>query len=130
MTDVPEGARLSDDGHWWWDENGQQWQPVPGGGSGAAPGSAEGGAGGAGSAQGGAGGDGAEGDAGATGAGDADRAAARVAAGLPASLHEVTDEQRAQYLSEPEVSVEPVEHEEVEVVAMDDSGGGDGEAVA
>jgi hypothetical protein len=119
MTDVPEGARLSDDGNWWWDENGQQWQPVPGGGAGApATGSTEGGAGGA------------EGDAGAAGGGDADRAAARVAAGLPASLHEVTDEQRAQYLSEPEVSVEAVEHEEVEAVAMDDSGGGDGEAVA
>jgi hypothetical protein len=119
MTDVPEGARLSDDGNWWWDENGQQWQPVPGVGAGApATGSTEGGAGGA------------EGDAGAAGGGDADRAAARVAAGLPASLHEVTDEQRAQYLSEPEVSVESVEHEEVEAVAMDDSGGGDGEAVA
>jgi hypothetical protein len=29
MTDVPEGAQLSEDGQWWWD--GEQWQPVGGG---------------------------------------------------------------------------------------------------
>jgi hypothetical protein len=27
MTEVPEGAQLSDDGQWWWD--GQDWQAVP-----------------------------------------------------------------------------------------------------
>jgi hypothetical protein len=26
MTEVPEGAQLSDDGQWWWD--GQDWRPV------------------------------------------------------------------------------------------------------
>ncbi|WP_436497163.1 hypothetical protein [Actinokineospora sp. HUAS TT18] len=28
MSNVPEGAQLSDDGQWWWD--GEQWQPVEG----------------------------------------------------------------------------------------------------
>jgi hypothetical protein len=117
MTDVPEGARLSDDGHWWWDEAGQQWQPVQGGAAAAeAPVSTDG--------------DAASADASAADGGDGDRAAARVAAGLPASLHQVTDEQRAQYLAEPQVAVEAVDHDEVEAVAMEDSGGGDGEVVA
>ena len=33
---VPEGAQISPDGHYWWDENAQQWQPVQqdGGGGG------------------------------------------------------------------------------------------------
>jgi hypothetical protein len=35
MSNVPDGAQLSDDGQWWWD--GEQWQPVEGGS--AAPGS-------------------------------------------------------------------------------------------
>ena len=26
--DIPENAQRSEDGQWWWDENGQQWQPV------------------------------------------------------------------------------------------------------
>jgi hypothetical protein len=30
MSNMPEGAQLSDDGQWWWD--GAQWQPVQGGG--------------------------------------------------------------------------------------------------
>lgn len=29
MSNVPEGAQLSDDGHWYWD--GSAWQPVEGG---------------------------------------------------------------------------------------------------
>ena len=29
MSNVPEGAQLSDDGQWWWD--GEQWQSVQGG---------------------------------------------------------------------------------------------------
>jgi hypothetical protein len=29
MSNVPEGAQLSEDGQWWWD--GSQWQPVQGG---------------------------------------------------------------------------------------------------
>jgi hypothetical protein len=29
MSNVPEGAQLSDDGQWWWD--GSNWQPVEGG---------------------------------------------------------------------------------------------------
>jgi hypothetical protein len=28
MSNVPEGAQLSEDGQWWWD--GSQWQPVGG----------------------------------------------------------------------------------------------------
>jgi hypothetical protein len=28
MSNVPDGAQLSEDGHWWWD--GAQWQPVDG----------------------------------------------------------------------------------------------------
>ncbi len=28
MSNVPEGAQLSDDGQWWWDGN--DWQPVQG----------------------------------------------------------------------------------------------------
>jgi hypothetical protein len=28
MSDMPEGAQLSEDGQWWWD--GSEWQPVPG----------------------------------------------------------------------------------------------------
>ena len=30
MSNVPEGAQLSDDGNYWWDGN--EWQPVQGGG--------------------------------------------------------------------------------------------------
>lgn len=37
---------------------------------------------------------------------DNDRAAARVAAGLPPSLDQLTDEQRDQYLAEPTVETE------------------------
>ena len=32
MTNVPDGAQLSDDGQYWWDGN--AWQPVDGGGGG------------------------------------------------------------------------------------------------
>src|SRR2546423_14830689 len=37
MSPVPEGAQLSPDGYYWWDDAGQQWQPVDGqdGGTGA-----------------------------------------------------------------------------------------------
>lgn len=34
MSNVPEGAQLSDDGQWWWDEANQTWNPVEGGDSG------------------------------------------------------------------------------------------------
>jgi len=30
MTSIPENAQRSEDGHWWWDETQQQWQPVAG----------------------------------------------------------------------------------------------------
>jgi len=30
MSNVPDGARLSDDGQWWWDETNQQWNAVHG----------------------------------------------------------------------------------------------------
>ena len=81
MTDVPEGAQLSEDGQWWWD--GQEWQPVPQ---------------------------------------DGDRAAARVAQGMPASTEDLTDEHRAKHLGEATVEVDAVDADEVEVFAMTDSG--------
>jgi hypothetical protein len=31
MSNVPEGAQLSEDGQWWWDETNQQWNAVEGG---------------------------------------------------------------------------------------------------
>lgn len=34
MSDVPDGAQLSDDGQWWWDDANQSWQAVSGGGGG------------------------------------------------------------------------------------------------
>lgn len=43
MTNVPEGATLSDDGYYWWD--GEQWQPVQQTGGDAGAGDAGGGAG-------------------------------------------------------------------------------------
>jgi hypothetical protein len=46
-------------------------------------------------------------------AGDGDRSAARVAAGLPASLRELSDDQRVQFLAEPSVDVELVAYEAV-----------------
>jgi hypothetical protein len=121
MTDVPEGARLSDDGQWWWDESAQQWQAVQAGAS--ASGSSSSGAADA------SGGDGGGDEGAASSGGDNGQAAARVAAGLPASLHELTDEQRAPYLGEAQVSVESVDMETVDTLAMDDSGE-NGEAVA
>ena len=30
MSNVPEGAQLSDDGQWWWDTEHEQWQPIEG----------------------------------------------------------------------------------------------------
>jgi len=30
VADIPAGATRSPDGHYWWDENGQAWQPVDG----------------------------------------------------------------------------------------------------
>ena len=32
MSNVPDGAQLSDDGQWWWDAQNETWQPVEGGG--------------------------------------------------------------------------------------------------
>jgi hypothetical protein len=32
MSNVPEGAQLSDDGQWWWDAEHEEWKPVEGGG--------------------------------------------------------------------------------------------------
>jgi hypothetical protein len=48
MSNMPEGAQLSDDGQWWWDEENQQWKAVEGG----AGGGAEAGQGGSGEAEG------------------------------------------------------------------------------
>jgi hypothetical protein len=98
MTEVPEGAQLSDDGQWWWD--GQDWQPVPQADSAVSQ----------------------------EESGD-DRAAARVEQGMPAALTDLTDDHRQGFLGEPTVEVETVEENEVEVLAMQDSGSG-GEALA
>lgn len=40
MSNVPDGAQLSDDGQWWWDGN--QWQAVEMSGAGTTPSDAEG----------------------------------------------------------------------------------------
>jgi hypothetical protein len=114
MSNVPEGAQLSDDGHWWWD--GQQWQAVTQDGDSSS---------GAASGEGAATGEGAV-----NGEVPDERTAARIAQGLPASLHDVTGEQRDQYLAEPTVTIEAVDHDEVEVLAMQDAGHEDGEATA
>ncbi len=46
MSNVPEGAQLSDDGQWWWDAEHEQWQPLEGGGGSGGSGDAGGGSGG------------------------------------------------------------------------------------
>jgi len=97
MSNVPEGAQLSDDGQWWWD--GENWQPV----------NQEGGQGG--TAQGG------DGD---------ERSQAKAAQGLPATLEELSDDQRKQVMGEPTVAVEAVDTEETEVLAMNDNSNQDG----
>jgi hypothetical protein len=89
MTEVPEGAQLSDDGQWWWD--GQDWQPNPQGGD--------------------------------------DRTAARVEQGMPAALTDLTDEHRQGMVGEPTIEEEALDADEVEVLAMQDSGNS-GEALA
>ena len=64
-------------------------------------------------------------------AGDGDeRVTARLANGYPASADDLTDEQKRALLGEPTIVEEALAHEEVEVVAMDDAGHGDGGAWA
>jgi hypothetical protein len=95
MAEVPEGAQLSADGHYWWDEDTQQWQLVD--------------------------------DSAGLADGD-DRAAARVAAGLPASLHQLTAEQLVQHLAEPTILVEEPANAKIDVPELDLNA--DGEAAA
>ncbi len=95
MSNVPEGAQLSDDGQWYWD--GSAWQAVTGGAAASGSGSAQP----------------------ASGAAPMDeRTQARVAAGLPATPGEETDEQRKAHASQPEFGDQDVNAEQVEVVAM------------
>ena len=65
----------------------------------------------------------------AVGAGD-ERVTARLANGYPASGDDLTDEQKRALLGQPTAVVEPLAHDEVEVVAMEGYGHGDGEAMA
>jgi hypothetical protein len=59
----------------------------------------------------------------------AERAAARVEQGMPAALTDLTDDHRQGFVGEPTVEEEAVEAEEVEVLAMQDSGNS-GESLA
>jgi len=59
-----------------------------------------------------------------------DRAAARAALGLPDSIDQLTDEQRKKYIGQPTVEVEAENAEQVQVLAMQESGDGSGEVVA
>jgi hypothetical protein len=59
-----------------------------------------------------------------------DRAAARAERGLPQSIDELTDEQRHEYIGEPTDDVEAENTEEVEVLAMQNTGSDSGEEVA
>jgi hypothetical protein len=52
--------------------------------------------------------------------------AARVAQGMPAALTDLTDDHRSGFLGEPTIEVETVEENEVEVLAMQDTGEGGG----
>ncbi|MDP9465018.1 MAG: hypothetical protein M3P52_10365 [Actinomycetota bacterium] len=70
-----------------------------------------------------------EGGGGAEAGGD-DRATAKTAEGLPATLEELSEEQRKQVLGEPTVSVEAVDTDETEVLAMQEDGNESGEAMA
>ena len=58
-----------------------------------------------------------------------DRTAARVEQGMPAALTDLTDDHRQGFLNEPTVEEEAVDADEVEVLAMQDSGNS-GEALA
>jgi hypothetical protein len=62
--------------------------------------------------------------------GGGDRAAARAAMGLPSSPDQLSAEQLHAYLSEPTVEAEDVNADQVEVLAMQDTGSESGEAVA
>ena len=58
-----------------------------------------------------------------------DRTAARVEQGMPAALTDLTDDHRQGFLNEPTIEEEAVDADEVEVLAMQDSGNS-GEALA
>lgn len=105
MTQIPQGARRSDDGHYWWDEVAGEWKLVEQGepAAGAAAGDAAGVAG----------------SAGATVPGDP-RVEARVAAGIPAERHAATDEQRAQYIGESTIGHESLAYTVLDVPEIKD----------
>jgi hypothetical protein len=56
-------------------------------------------------------------------AGGTEREAARVAQGMPATLTDLTDDHRQGFFGEPTVEDEDLEAGEVEVLAMETSGG-------
>lgn len=114
MSEVPEGAQLSEDGFWWWD--GQEWQPVPQEGTGGA----------------------ADDPAAAAQSPEPDQpdgeqdsgAAARIARGETVSIEELTEDERLNFAAEPDMTAELVEQDQVEVLAMQENDGEGGEALA
>jgi hypothetical protein len=100
MANVPEDAQRSPDGHYWWD--GAKWQLIDDGT--------------------------ASGTTSSTDSGDSERAAARVAAGYPASAEHLTDDQKKTLLGEPTAAVEAISHDEVEVAVMDSHANGEATA--
>jgi hypothetical protein len=90
MSNVPEGAQRSPDGHWWWD--GQQWLLVEE--------------------------DGAPAAAAAAGA-DPERVAARLEHGYPAAVEHLTDEQKTALLGQPVHHSETLAMETVNVDVME-----------
>jgi hypothetical protein len=89
MTQMPDGAQLSPDGHYWLETGTNEWRPVPGGAADTAA---------------------------APAAAPADpRLQARLDAGIAPERHAATDEQRAAYIGESTVGHESLQYTVLEV---------------